>query len=191
MPLFGNFSNLENLEIQIVLKDGDSCNGTTTSFCLNIETQQGQWLFIFFSPTMAYCVLQSKSWELLFLLRFRDNLPSPFEGCGAKRMQFLWQPALSELALCDLSGITTWLVSKSHLFQVKKHFIFLNLTATAWDVGPCLSRQSCAVAWVLISELCSALCKDSQVPLLITTEIFRLSSRDTKDLNSRHRSWAG
>lgn len=56
----------------------------------------------------------------------------------------------------DLSGIKLWLVSKTHPFQVKKHFIVLNLTAMAWDVGPCLSRQSCAIASELISDLCSA-----------------------------------
>lgn len=55
----------------------------------------------------------------------------------------------------DLSGIKLWLVSKRHPFQVR-NTIVLNLTAMAWDVGPCLSRQSCAIASELISDLCSA-----------------------------------
>lgn len=50
----------------------------------------------------------------------------------------------------------------------------------AWDVGLCLSHQSRATASVLISDLRSALCKGSQAPLLIATDIFRLFSRDTK-----------
>lgn len=61
-------------------------------------------------------------------------------------MRLPWQPAFTERAPCDLSGITTRLASKSHLFQVKKHFIFLNLAAMAWDAAPCLSRRSGATA---------------------------------------------